>query len=234
MHKHRPYEDSVESPRGRRMNAAAGGDVINVRFIPGGAFMKLCRVFLVLSLALSVSASATTIPQDLETRAAELRRQASPKVLAWAHDQGVALARGSGPIDLAVLERTIRSQFGKKAAPAAPPAAGPGVASYPNLAGMGDGDIMALAFIVMMEAAKSAREDLKAIMDGVKSINKEKEAARKVANEINKSAASASPTPTPAPDRAAQLVAAARSIAGKTQGANLSAIARRLAAWDRE
>ena len=31
-----------------------------------------------------------------------------------------------------------------------------------------DGDIMALAFIVMKEAAKSAREDLKAIMDDVK------------------------------------------------------------------
>ena len=45
---------------------------------------------------------------------------------------------------------------------------------------MGDGDIMALAFIVIMEAAKSAREDLKAIMDGVKAINKEKEGWCKV------------------------------------------------------
>jgi hypothetical protein len=33
------------------------------------------------------------------------------------------------------------------------------------------GDIDALAFLVMMEAAKSAREDLKAIMTGVKQIN---------------------------------------------------------------
>ncbi|MCC6810283.1 MAG: hypothetical protein IT381_22830 [Deltaproteobacteria bacterium] len=60
---------------------------------------------------------------------------------------------------------------------------------YKNLAGMGDGDIMALAFIVMMEAAKSAREDLKAIMDGVKAINKEKEGWRQVSNEVNKLAA---------------------------------------------
>lgn len=39
--------------------------------------------------------------------------------------------------------------------------------AQPNLGAMADGDIMALAFIVMMEAAKSAREDLKAMMEGV-------------------------------------------------------------------
>jgi hypothetical protein len=42
---------------------------------------------------------------------------------------------------------------------------------------MGDADIMALAFIVMMEASKSAQEDLKSIMDGVKAANAEKKAA---------------------------------------------------------
>jgi hypothetical protein len=47
-------------------------------------------------------------------------------------------------------------------------------------------DIMALASIVIMEAAKSAREDLKAIMDGVKAINKQKEGWRQVANQVNK------------------------------------------------
>jgi hypothetical protein len=47
-------------------------------------------------------------------------------------------------------------------------------------------DIMALAFIVIMEAAKSAREDLKAIMDGVRAINKQKQGWRRVANQINK------------------------------------------------
>ena len=49
---------------------------------------------------------------------------------------------------------------------------------YENLGNLADGDVMALAFIVMMEAAKSAREDLKSIMDGVKSINKEKQDSR--------------------------------------------------------
>lgn len=41
------------------------------------------------------------------------------------------------------------------------------------------GDIEALAFLVMMEAAKSAREDLKAIMAGVKQINEAKASLQK-------------------------------------------------------
>jgi hypothetical protein len=60
---------------------------------------------------------------------------------------------------------------------------------YKNLGALADGDIMALAFIVIMEAAKSAREDLKSIMDGVKAINKEKEGWRSVANTVNSLAA---------------------------------------------
>jgi hypothetical protein len=52
--------------------------------------------------------------------------------------------------------------------------------TFQNIGAMGDGDIMAMCFIVMAEAAKSAREDLKAIMDGVKAINKGKEGRRSV------------------------------------------------------
>lgn len=40
-----------------------------------------------------------------------------------------------------------------------------------NLGLSNDADIVALVFLVLMEAAKSAREDLKFIMAGVKSIN---------------------------------------------------------------
>jgi hypothetical protein len=54
---------------------------------------------------------------------------------------------------------------------------------------LADGDIMALALLVMMEAARSAQEDLKAIMDRVRSINRQKAAWRDVANEINEHAA---------------------------------------------
>lgn len=189
--------------------------------------MKLCRVFLVLSLALSVSASASTIPPNLETRAAELKRPASPPVMAWVTDQARALAKARGPVDVPLLERSIKSGFGKKGAPEAVPAAGPGVATYPNLGSMADMDIMAMCFIVMMEAAKSAQEDLKAIMEDVKAINKEKEEQRKRLNEMQKTAAASRSTPTPGLDRVAQLVAKAQSIVGKTQGADLSKIARR-------
>lgn len=64
-------------------------------------------------------------------------------------------------------------------------------ADLPNLGGMGagDSDIMALAFIVMMEAAKSAQEDLKAVMDGVKAINRAKAALREVLAKSNRDAA---------------------------------------------
>jgi len=60
---------------------------------------------------------------------------------------------------------------------------------YPNLGALADGDTMATVFIVMMEAAKSAREDLKAIMDGVKAINKQKDGWRSVADTVNRLAA---------------------------------------------
>jgi len=45
---------------------------------------------------------------------------------------------------------------------------------YSNLGNVAGGDIMAMAFIVMMDASKSAREDLKSIMDGVRNIDRNK------------------------------------------------------------
>jgi hypothetical protein len=173
-----------------------------------------------ISMALSVSASAGPIPADLEARAAELRKQASPRILAWAHDQGVALAKTGGPIDLGALEQLARSQLVKRHARVENSAAAAGGRTYPNLGNLGDADIMALCFIVMMEAAKSAQEDLKAIMGGVKAINNAKAAQRKELNTVSALAT----TPTPGPDRVSQLVNAARSVHGKTLGASLSTV----------
>jgi len=51
---------------------------------------------------------------------------------------------------------------------------------------LSDGDISALAFIVMMDAAESARQDLQSIMKGVSDINAQKEGLRK---ELGKTAA---------------------------------------------
>lgn len=56
---------------------------------------------------------------------------------------------------------------------------------YAVLGSLNGADIEALAFLVLMQAAKSAQEDLKAIMARVKEINKQKEALRH-ANETMK------------------------------------------------
>lgn len=53
-----------------------------------------------------------------------------------------------------------------------------------NLGAMPDGDVMAVAFIVLMQAAKSAQEDLKSIMEQVKNINAAKEKLRSFMNEL--------------------------------------------------
>jgi hypothetical protein len=182
------------------------------------AHMKHFRALLVVALAIGLATpatAATTIPPSLDARAAQLRQKASAPILAWVHDQGVTLAKAHGAIDLGGTERAIQSQFGMTQ--------NPGATNYANLGNLGDADIMALCFIVMMEAAKSAEDDLKAIMEGVKSINEQKAEQRAAAEKLK----TRIPTPTPAPDRVAQLVAKAQSIVGKTQGANLSRVARR-------
>lgn len=51
--------------------------------------------------------------------------------------------------------------------------------NYAILGSLPDGDIEALAFLVLMQAAKSAQEDLKAIMASVKAINSAKASQRK-------------------------------------------------------
>ncbi|MBA3754515.1 MAG: type II toxin-antitoxin system ParD family antitoxin, partial [Nitrospira sp.] len=52
------------------------------------------------------------------------------------------------------------------------------------LGSMGDGNIEAMAFLVMMEAAKSAREDLKEIMEEMKAINRAKAALRELIKKL--------------------------------------------------
>lgn len=56
---------------------------------------------------------------------------------------------------------------------------------YSVLGSLGDSDIMALAFIVMMEATKSAQEDLKAVMAEVKAINAAKAALRDIISKVS-------------------------------------------------
>ena len=73
-------------------------------------------------------------------------------------------------------------------------------ATYHNLGTLDGQDIEALAFIVMMEAAKSAQEDLKAIMAQVKAINNAKQRHRQLLQQVQRDAAANKPCP-PEPKR---------------------------------
>ncbi|MBI3140010.1 MAG: hypothetical protein HYZ15_15645 [Sphingobacteriales bacterium] len=59
--------------------------------------------------------------------------------------------------------------------------------SYGALGNMNSQDIEAIAFLVLMQASKSAQEDLKAIMANVKSVNEQKAKLRNAMNKINSS-----------------------------------------------
>ncbi len=168
-------------------------------------------------------AAATTIPPDLTARADQLRKEASPQVLAWADEQARGLARSHGPVDVAALQAAARARFGKKQSASVGNAAPAGTTNWAVLGDMGNGDIEALAFLVLMQAAKSAQEDLKAIMDGVKAANAEKSKQRAAVTSIQRT----TPTPTPATDRASVLLTAARELQDRTRGAQLSRVAPR-------
>ncbi len=173
--------------------------------------MRLHRALPALLFALCGTALATTIPGDLEARAAALRGQASPAVLSWVHDQAATLAKRTGPVDVSAVEASARS-------------------SWAVLGSMPNADIEAIAFLVLMEAAKASQDDLRAIMSDVKSFNATKVRRREVLGSERLTATrlrTPTPTPTPTPDRVTQFVAAARSVEGRMRGANLSRVVRR-------
>lgn len=61
--------------------------------------------------------------------------------------------------------------------------------TYAALGNMGNADIEALAFLVLMQASKSAQEDLKAIMAKVKAVNEHKEQLYDASNRLKTSRA---------------------------------------------
>jgi len=67
------------------------------------------------------------------------------------------------------------------------------------LGSMPDGDIEALAFLTLMQSAKSAQEDLRAIMAQVKAINGQKQTVREHFKETLDIAQQDSATPDPKP-----------------------------------
>jgi hypothetical protein len=134
-----------------------------------------------------------------------------PTVRAWIQDQAQR-QRGLPAPNLEAIRQAARDRFKPINDPAAatrlratiavrpgPPA--PLNPSTPSGV-LSSSDIEALCFVVLMQASKSADEDLKAIMDGVKVINKQKDGLRQLQNEINqkKAGAQTSNTPCASPD----------------------------------
>lgn len=100
-----------------------------------------------------------------------------PQVAAWARLRGQGLARG-GPLPSAEdMPGHVRQAAGGL------------------LGDMNSADIEAVAFLVLMEAAKSAREDLKSIMDKVKEINEAKTRLRKSREALRAAAAAPGKSP---------------------------------------
>lgn len=120
-----------------------------------------------------VAQAPAEFPAGAEGLEARLMARVGPQTRAWIQQEGARLAA----TDAASEATATRA-----------------VASNRALGDLGDGDVTTLAFLVMMEAAKSAREDLKAIMDHVKQINDAKAALRQPARRDGAATANRSAT----------------------------------------
>ena len=120
---------------------------------------KSLSLAVVLTLAF-MGAMAQTIPAlppGSEAVEARLMIKVGPQMRAFMR-QEVARQRGNQTFEDSLAARAVRGR-----------------------GNLNDADIDALMFLVMMEAAKSAQEDLKSIMDGVKAINDAKASNRRTA-----------------------------------------------------
>jgi hypothetical protein len=148
------------------LSSVAGADP--ARIGPGAA----------LPPAAATAAATPRLAQGLEARRVKMVGNLKPGVRA--------------KLDKPIAD-VLRSGQAGKAPPDYMAVARASLGSSSVLGNMSDGDIMALAFLVLMEASKSAQEDLKAIMAGVKAINAQKAAARATLAAINAAKASQKP-----------------------------------------
>jgi len=127
----------------------------------------------------ALSQSQPDFPAGAEALAAQLKTRIGPQTLAWI-EREAASELTTGTVSEAAAGRAARAngEFHK----------------------LGNGDVMALAFLVMMQAAKSSREDLTEIMADVAQINKAKAALREKQRAVQ-TAQSAAATPSVTPPR---------------------------------
>jgi hypothetical protein len=141
------------------------------------------------------------LPPAATQRLGSLLPRLQPSVRSWVTDQAQR-QHGLPAPDPEAIRLAVRTRFSPPSTVRTAPATGyaapraasgkPSMAASPTIAAtpspsmtLGPGDIESLVFIVLMEASKSAQEDLKAIMDGVKSINKQKMELRHVLDDIH-------------------------------------------------
>jgi hypothetical protein len=151
-----------------------------------------------------------------------------PSVRSWVQEQAQR-QRGLPAPDLEAVRQAARDRFKPINEPASatrlrgtiavrpgPPA--PLNPSAPPVV-LGSADIEALCFLVLMQASKSAQEDLKAIMEGVKATNDQKERLRQHLHEVKRQRAGshANDTPCASPDCKA-LEANLRSLSAQLPG----------------
>ncbi len=103
------------------------------------------------------SVAQKTIPPEADKLFSQMMSQINPKHVAWVKSTAKTFNEKKSTDTEA---KTVAAQYAA------------------TLGNLGGGDIEALAFLVLMQAAKSAQEDLKSIMAHVKDINKQKEDLR--------------------------------------------------------
>jgi len=144
----------------------------------------------------------SAFPPGAEARDAQLMVKVGPQTRAWIRQEAAREAK------LPEVSETVAVNAVRK---------------YAVLGDISNADIEAVAFLVMMQAAKSAQEDLKAIAAGVKQVNDAKAAAARSANV--KAAAPARSLRSPPP--ATNSAAAVRSAPANRVVANRAAISPR-------
>ena len=168
------------------------------------------------------------LPPAATRRLDALLPRLQPAVRTWIQEQAQR-QRGLPAPDLEAIRQAGRDRFKSINDTAAmtrprptitvrPGPPGPMNASAPPVV-LGSADIEALAFIVLMQASKSAQEDLKAILEGVKATNNQKERLRQLMNDVKRERAGSHPNDTPcaSPDCKA-LAASLRTFTAQLPG----------------
>jgi len=136
------------------------------------------------------------VPPEMMRRFQGFHALLQPSVKPWVEQQAHVVAQQSAP-NVPALEAAIRNRFsGSKAAGATPSATGE---NRGLSGGLSDIDIEAVVFIVMMQAAQDAGDDLNSIMQQMKSVNEQKQELRQIMDALNQARAQGSNKPPNAP-----------------------------------